>query len=501
MEKTYNCYGVLFEKLIFNDHIFYKALNIVKCNELEDLMYEVENLGILDNIYNSCYDDSNDLLIGYVYTKEELIKEYDTLEEGIQSLKDKVFPYVFIQKTDIDSNITITYKFNLDVNEFYKVAEYKNNKLNIFEEQIDITKEKIIVNEIKEVSNKPKIVDCTPKENNQINVKELYLETIKSVIGQDEAIQGIIETLDRNYNIDNYRNKNNILLIGPSGSGKTEIFRTIAEKINVPITIEDSEQYSAVGYQGANISDMLAKLYINAEGDLEAAQKGILVIDEIDKKASNDRNDISGERVLNSLLPMMEGTTFKVNIGTEDDPNFITFDTSYLTVVLLGAFSDLSNSIKGLGFNNQLEKTKSYKDISKSELKKYGIPNELLGRVSIFRLKELNADDLLNIMLNSKNSAYKELMSYAKKKKIKLNITEDALKKIANDAIKKDVGVRGIKTTLNEITDSAFFEVNMNKDKYNSIEITEETLNSNPPYILQKKNPIYPFNNINKSNF
>jgi ATP-dependent Clp protease ATP-binding subunit ClpX len=374
-------------------------------------------------------------------------------------------------------------------NKFFKVAEFKNNAINYKDEEIIFTNYDVSkisnINYILPTKEKTQEKD---KNDIKINMKELYFAIKENVIGQDETIKQIVSTIDRNYNITNFRNKTNILLIGPSGSGKTEIFRTIANNINIPITIEDSEQYSAVGYKGANIEDMLIKLYNKANKNLELAERGILVVDEIDKKVSKDKDDVSGTRVLNAFLSLMEGTTFRINVGTENNPEYVNFNTEFLTVVLAGAFSDMTIKEKGLGFNNKLEMQKEYKDISLDDLNKYGLSNETLRRVSICRLNNLTLDNLIDIMLKSKNSALFEYYKYAEKKKIKLIITDEAIKEIASIAIKKNVGASGIKDTLNEILNDAIFEVEMNEGIYSSIKITKESLSTKPPYQLIKKN-------------
>ena len=187
---------------------------------------------------------------------------------------------------------------------------------------------------------------------------------------------------------------------------------------------------------------------------------------------------------------MMEGSIYRINTGNDINPNFIMFDTSRVTFVLAGAFSDLVYKQKSIGINHELETQKKYKDITIEDLNKYGLSSEILRRVSVYNLNELTVDDLIDIMKYSKNSALQEYYKYAKKKGIKLYIDDNAIRKIAEIAIKKNIGASGIKATLNELLNEAFFEIGMHTNSYSSIKITEESINQKPPYILYKKRNI-----------
>lgn len=484
--NKYTHIGVIFEKKIVNDHIVLNPVSTARCNIVDELTYDVEFIGEIGSIFENSFD-LEDQTMGFVISIDDLKLKYGDLEEGIKIYQYEIFKYLYIQKYNSENDSVVTYKLDLYDNIFKKIAEFKDNAIDYKDEEITFTNDKFLnTSKLKKTT-----IDKTEnkeKTNIKIDMIELYKYIKESVIGQDKAIRQIVSTIDRNYNLTNYRNKTNILLIGPSGAGKTEIFRTIEEKLNIPITIEDSEQYSAVGYQGSSISDMLIKLYHKANDNLELAERGILVIDEIDKKVSNTKDDVSGNRVLNSLLSLMEGTTFRINTTENDfNPNYVNFDTSYLTVILAGAFSDMTEEEKGLGFNSDIRKNISYQEIDLKKLNKYGLSREILRRVSIYKLNELSIDDLINIMNNSKNSALKEFYDYAKKKKIKLYIDDQAIKKIAYMAKEKNIGASGIKATLNEILNDAFFEYEANKDIYSSIKITETSLSKNPPYILIKK--------------
>ncbi len=488
MEKEFDSIGVIYESQTINDHTILNPISMARCCSIDEMNYNIEFLGKIGSAFEGNFEDEH-ISIGFVTKFDELIKKYGSLEEGIARLQNELYPYILVQTSDDVEDIIKTFKVDLFAGEVYKVAEYnlEEDSLNMESEQVDITDVKYFNNLTKKILEK-KEKDNNDNENSiNINMLELDEAIKENIIGQDNTIENVISTIDRNYNIENYRNKTNILLIGPPGSGKSEMFRTISEKINVPITFEDSEQYSATGYQGCSVDEMLVNLYNKANGDLEAAEHGIIVIDEIDKKVTNQKGDVSGDRVLNALLAMMEGSTYRINIGNETHPEYIMFDTSYVTFVLVGAFAELSVKQKGMGINNKLEDNKKYKDITIDDLNKYGFPSQTLRRLSIFRLNELTVDDFVSIMKYSKNSVLLEYTKYAKKKGIKLYINDKAIKKIAEISLKKNIGVSGIKDTLNELLNKAFFEVGTHPDQYSSIKLTEESIDKKPPYTLYKK--------------
>lgn len=488
--NEYTHIGILFNKSALGNNIILRPIAIVNCNLSSHDSYDVEYYGNMEDISCYTFDDLSDV-VGFVTPKDNF-----TLDEiNNLSMFDDLFNYLFIQTYNYESDKVSIYKVDTTNNRLVNMSD-EANKYNIKttdykrDSEIEYVNESLFVNKNSYCHSPSTSKVSETKDNININFdfRDLYKYLKERIVGQDDAIKKILSTLDRNYNISNYRNKTNIFLIGPSGSGKTEIFRTIAEKVNIPITIEDSEQYSAVGYVGANIEDMLVKLYHSANGNLELAQKGILVIDEIDKKISRDKDDVSGNRILNSLLSLMEGTNFKINInGTNSNARYVNFNTNYLTVILLGACSDLISTRKHIGFNNQLESFYNYDDIDIDKLKKYGFSSELLRRVSIFRLNNLSIDNLIEIMLKSANSALGEYYKYASLKNINLKISDDAIREIARISYNKMIGASGIKDTLNEILNDAFFEINMNDSIISDIIINKDTLNKKPPYMLIKK--------------
>lgn len=478
MEK-YTHIGIVFELHNYNKENIttLTPLNVVKCIPLNTFSFKADGFEEdINNLYEGTQSEE-EIGIGFAIPIKELTNIYAglTINEAMIEYRDDITDYDYIQEYDVKNDKTTTYKIDPEDDKKTIVAFCEHNTFNENDSVITDFSEKYEVSEDEEVDIK-------------LNVKEVYDYVRESVIGQDKAIRKAIITIDKNIKIENYRNKTNLLVIGPSGCGKTEIFRSIAEKVNLPITIEDSEQYSVAGYQGASVSDMLIKLYNNAGNNLALAEKGILVIDEIDKKVKTTDDDVSGKRFLNSLLSLMEGTSFRINVGSDLREHYINFNTNNLTVVLLGAFSDIVKKETSIGFNNNINKEeKSFSEITGEDLKKQGILIDLIRRIDLINIEKLTVNDIVKIIKYSRNNCLNEFKKLAEAKSVKLNISDAAIEKIAIEAHKKGIGASGIKNTLNSILDDALFEVSLNEDTYESINVTKNSLEKVPPYILRKK--------------
>lgn len=239
------------------------------------------------------------------------------------------------------------------------------------------------------------------------DIKDLEKEVLKSIIGQDVAVRKIVTAIYRAINFKTV--KSNILVIGNSGTGKTETIKQIAKRLNIPYTIEDATKYTQEGYYGADVNEMILNLLENANMDIKKARKGIIVIDEIDKKAGHEvPHDVAGTEVLKSLLKIIEGTTIKVPVETDSyNVKLVDFDTKNIIIIFLGAFSGLDiirdkrlNS-NPLGFSIKEETHKSKAKFLKQDLVEYGLPEEFVGRIdTIVEMNELTKKDLALILKN-----------------------------------------------------------------------------------------------------
>lgn len=321
-----------------------------------------------------------------------------------------------------------------------------------------------------------------------VYANEMFDNVTKTVICQDDQIKAISATLAKNLRITTPNLKDNLLICGPTGVGKSEIFRCISDYTNIPVVTEDSTEFTAQGYKGKDVTDMLYHLYLAAEGNIEKAQRGIIVIDEIDKKISgNPDNEVYSKAVLDSLLKMAEGHHYKIELPRN---GIIDIDTSYITFVMAGAFSGIekfNETKRSLGFVSQEEKKdqentkKSYTD---KTLIKYGLKPEFLGRSKLVVLNNLGVDELKQIMTTSNKSQLLLYKYMLENMNINFIYEEDTIEAIAKKAIELGVGARSIKKIIVDAFDVINYEL-FSRNNYKELIITPETIEDNTKYILR----------------
>ncbi len=357
----------------------------------------------------------------------------------------------------------------------------------VIEQNISTTTENSTKNpeKVKAKSNKSKRSNAYKRflrENNETQdsstmklprIQDVEESVLTCIIGQNEPVRRIITAI---YKAIVFKSiKTNLLIIGDSGTGKTETIRQILKVLNLPYTIEDATKYTQEGYYGADVEEMIYNLYEKANQDIERAQNGVIVIDEIDKKAGkgfSDERDVSGREVLNSLLKIIEGST--IEVPTDEEPYSIDFDTSNLIVIFLGAFSGLEeirkkrlNTSKA-GFNlNKDVKPKQDTKLLKQDLIKYGLPEEFVGRIStIVEMNKLTKQDLASILRNSKLSIFRAYQRELRERGISLYYSGRLFERIAEKSLLTDTGARELNNTVNYIFDRIIYEVLSNPDKY-----------------------------------
>ena len=323
-----------------------------------------------------------------------------------------------------------------------------------------------------------------------INIPELYNEVTSNVIDQDEAVKKILTAIWKQYNNFDENKSRNILINGNTGVGKTEIFRILTKRLQIPCAIVNATEYTAEGYLGKSVKDMLLILLRKANGNVKMAENGILIIDEIDKLAQTNSfsTQINQKDVQEALLKLLEDGTYYLEYNDENGIRKVEFNTKKLMIIGMGSFSRIKlTADKTVGFEAK-SVAKKYKDITREDMIQNGMLPELIGRFPIVvQMNELTQESFIKILNNPKNSTLTRNKKFFDAQGIKLSLSEDTIKKIAEKAEKQKLGARALDEIVETSLSAVSFEIANNPDMYEEVIITPETIEDNKKYILRKK--------------
>lgn len=337
----------------------------------------------------------------------------------------------------------------------------------------------------------PLLYEAEHEEASIPSINSIEDEVLECIVGQDKQVRQIITAIYRTIEFENM--KTNLLVIGNSGTGKTETVTQIAKRLNIPYTIEDATKYTKEGYYGNDVENMISNLLDNANQNVERAQHGIIIIDEIDKKAGHADHDISGTDVLKSLLKIIEGTTIKMY--NPEDPysdEKINFNTKDIVIIFLGAFSGLEKirdkrlNSTPLGFSSKTRESETTKPrYLKKDLVEYGMPEEFVGRIdTIIEMNKLNKENLVTILESSRLSIFRIYEAELEKKGIALDYNSKLFEAIAEESLALDTGARELKNTVNYVFENIMYDVISNPGKYSKCTLDLDIVHDNTKYKL-----------------
>lgn len=350
------------------------------------------------------------------------------------------------------------------------VSETQIENSDYKEEQEELIKQ----NETKKVLNK--------YESSKFNLKNMRDFVLSEIVAQDEAVNKITTTILKNIETTNPKMKSHILIAGPTGVGKTSIIERVCKYLDLPFCKVDATSYTQSGYIGRNIDEILSKLICAANNDIEKAKKGIIIIDEIDKKAGT-RDDVATTAVQQNLLKLTGRGIVEVDANCMGTRSTIDFDTSDLTIVFTGAFEKLykkknEDNIKQIGFVKENKVKEDIKEITPELLIEYGIIPELIGRIKkVVTLKPLHQEDYVKILNYSNSSPIKVNKEFLELDKgIKMVVFTNSFKnEVSKKAEQINLGVRGLEKIVDDSVEQAIEDVLSGK-KIKELKFTKATV-------------------------
>lgn len=442
---------------------------------------QAKSTNYVEDYYRYRFESLVRSIIGYLDEFKMNFKRYHSNEElNINFLSPNIIAYVLLNSEFVQKEFNDLEKKRKGISDFEKIEDPLCLKFKDFlyeeaikEKSITFTGNKKIVEEAAKTSS---IIDNPQEMQKMLNLIE------EKFIGQEEAAKLLLLSIIKNQkaaNIQDFHNRSIIFVDGPSGTGKTAIVKDITDSLGVPFVATSITSYSATGYVGGNITDILKELFIKSNGDLDKAQRGIVVLDEFDKIVNSGSMNLDMRTaVQHQLLDFLGGGVYTIKV---EEGKTVDFDTSKLTFVCLGALTNLRNSKmqmaskRPIGFNAKYDEAKLAKDysITPEDLIKMGFEKELVGRFNTYvHTRDYSKEDLKKILLESKISPLIGFTTLASSLGKKLLIDDGVYELIAEAAYDLNTGARSLQTVVNNLNSQYLEELLMGVE--DEIHITTE---------------------------
>ena len=469
-----------------------------ECFSLDEL-YSIFNISTQEEVYYH-YKDRLD---GLVYIGVDHAPEQPGTEFDLKELNKKELLEYGIDKYTLGTEHKISISQITELLEQNDIEGLRNifssledvegmrapEKVNTKEQGEEIDPQEDDVKLYRRDTSLPEVIENKTEDNSKEvltprqKIKKLRKVLKETIVGQRRAIDIVCYALYKNLRLPDGEKRTAPLLIGPTGSGKTLMLETIEKVLDIPTVIVDANTLSTTGYRGKDITDYLAILIEKTDGDLRKAEHGILCIDEIDKKGSEDNEDVGGKGVINQTLKFIEGGTYDVECMINGRKRVVHFNTKNLTVCLSGAFPEIykqkskekkEKNKNTIGFNGHIEPieeidSEDYKDIV---IKKEDIADtakmgpEFAGRVLITKFDRLTVDELIEQMENSKASELDSERRLLAEDNIMLGYDSKFVRKIAEDAYALGTGGRGIRDIIEQTFSGIVTKIVFDDDTY-----------------------------------
>ena len=517
IDRNGNEYAHMSDESLFYSEIPYSYDNIIEKKQLHEFFGQDTPLSQCISLYEELLKDTicfscktKDGRIGFVTIN---LNQFESLINGqippeiqnMQNITDTNYSQDIDSETSLDNLILNIIDGTYTIEELKKLRESAQTNYGNLENLLDTLNLQIEASEKgesfvklknekkqKELEETFEVVKEEQKEENKVENKnhidlvKLLNEIKKTLIAQDEPARRVITEIARKEQNPELKNRG-ILLTGSTGVGKTKLMSLIAKNLNRPFYKIDATKLTVPGYVGTDIEEELWNLYVKCGKDVEKAEHAVIFLDEIDKKGSDNKSDISGRGVLNILLPFIEGTEYDACASVKAATQRVKINTSNMIVILGGAFQDVYDNLKkknGIGFGATQDEQKP-QATTKDFVKKAGIPDEFMGRVTIVKLNDMDANSIKRILKESDESALHIQEKLFKELGVKLTSTEEFLDKIAMEAVERKTGARGLNNVVDDATWEAYNEVYTHPNEYSEVILTKDTADNPKKYILK----------------